>query len=68
MAYARGGFGGQNPLIDDWKKLKTAFLDQLAFFHTEIVFFCAVSNRLYNLQKLSLRRNNTGRPSQTFLE
>ena len=48
------GFGGQTPSIDDWKKLKTTLLDRLAFFHTEIVFFCAVSNCLYNLEKLSL--------------
>ena len=49
MAYARGGgFRGSTPPIDDWKKLITAFLDRLAFFHTEIVFFRAVSNCLYN--------------------
>ena len=61
VAYARvgGGFGGQTPPLTIGKNQKPLFLDRLAFFHTEIVFFCAVSNCLYNLEKLSLRCNNT---------
>ena len=47
-----GGSGVKTSPIDVWKNLKTAFLDQLAFFHTEIVFFCAVSNCLYNSRNL----------------
>ena len=57
VAYARGGgggFGGQTPPLTVGKNYIPLFLDRLAFFHTEIVFFCAVSNCLYNLEKLSL--------------
>ena len=61
-----GGVRGSNPPpLTIGKNQKPLFMDRLAFFRTEIVFFCAVSNCLYNLEKLSLWCNNNG--SQTFL-
>ena len=66
VAYARGRFrGSKPPPIDDWKKLQTVLFGPISVFHAEIRFFCAVSNCLCNLEKLSLWCNITG--SQTFL-
>ena len=47
MAYARGGGGkgvrGSKPLIDDWKKLKTALFGPISLFsYRDCVFLCCV--------------------------
>ena len=70
-----GGFGGRNPPIDDWKKMKTSLFETIRLFSYrdcrscyQLPCFSVLSNflnMLHNLEKLSLWRNNTG--SQTFL-
>ena len=43
VAYARGGFGGQNPPIGDWKKLKTALFGPISVFsYRDCVFLCCI--------------------------
>ena len=56
VAYARGGggFRGQPPPIDDWKKLTTVLFGPISVFSYRDCVFCAVSNCLYNLEELSL--------------
>ena len=50
-----GRFRGSKPLpIGNWKKLKTALFGPISVFSYRDCVFCAVSNCLYNLEKLSL--------------
>ena len=41
--HGEGGFGGQTPPIDDWKKLKTALFGSISLFsYKNCVFLCCI--------------------------